>query len=125
MHNNGAGEFNDASSSLHLIKHPINNNVSSDFDNDGDIDLILLQNNNSIVLRNDGGNLNNYLKVRLAGLRAGSSKNNYFGIGSKLELKAGGLYQMRSVSRAVSHFGIGDRLSHIHISEPTRLLSIE
>ena len=109
LHNNGAGGFNDASNSLPMIKHPINNIVSSDFDNDGDIDLILLQNNNSIVLRNDGGNLNNYLKVRLAGLRAGSSKNNYFGIGSKLELKAGGLYQMRSVSRAVSHFGIGDR----------------
>ena len=109
LHNNGTGEFNDVSSSLPLIEHPVNNIVSSDFDNDGDIDLILLQNNNSIVLRNDGGNLNNYLKVRLAGLRAGSSKNNYFGIGSKLELKAGGLYQMRSVNRAVSHFGIGDR----------------
>ena len=65
MHNNGAGEFNDASSSLPLIKHPQIKLYQSDFDNDGDIDLILLQNNNSIVLRNDGGNLNNYLKVRL------------------------------------------------------------
>lgn len=109
LHNDRLGGFIDASNSLPLIQYPVDFTVTSDIDNDGDLDLIIRQNDNAIVLRNDGGNINNHLKVRLAGLRTGSSKNNYFGIGSKLELKAGGLYQMRSVNKPVNHFGLGDR----------------
>ena len=43
------------------------------------------------------------------GLRSGSGKNNYFGIGAKVEVKSGELYQSVFVSEPVSHFGLGAR----------------
>src|SRR5205823_9889370 len=46
----------------------------------------------------------------LAALRTGSGKNNRFGIGSTLELRAGKLYQSRVVTGPVTHFGLGQRL---------------
>jgi len=45
----------------------------------------------------------------LVGVRTGSSKNNYFGIGSKVEVRAGDLYQMKVVTKPDMHFGLGDR----------------
>jgi len=62
------------------------------------------------LLRNDGGNTNQYLTVRLVGLRDGSGKNNDFGIGAKLEVRSGETYQMRVVTDAVTHFGLGQHL---------------
>ena len=61
------------------------------------------------LLRNDGGNINNFLKIRLTGLRTGSSKNNYFGIGSRVEVRAGYLYQVRYVDSPIISFGLGSQ----------------
>lgn len=80
-----------------------------DYDTDGDLDiLIALMNGKIELLENSGGNLNNYINIQLLGLRTGSGKNNYFGIGSKIELKAGSLYQTRYVNSPIAHFGLGD-----------------
>ena len=82
----------------------------ADYDNDGDLDIFLVTSRGQIqLLRNDGGNINNYLNIRLAGLRTGSSKNNYFGIGAKVEVRAGDLFQVRYMDQPIAHFGLGDR----------------
>ena len=110
LHNNGEGGFSNISSILPINTGLIEKIKIEDIDNDGDQDIILLNDRGDIqVYRNDGGNINNYLKVRLAGLRTGSSKNNYFGFGSKLEIKSDGLYQMRSVNKPITHFGLGNK----------------
>jgi tetratricopeptide (TPR) repeat protein len=110
LHNDGHGKYTDASSSLPDKLGFIEQVKTADMDNDGDQDIIIINDRGSVrILRNDGGNLNNYLKVSLTGLRTGSSKNNYFGFGSKVEVKSGGLYQMRSVDKPISHFGLGNR----------------
>src|SRR5439155_18192670 len=57
-----------------------------------------------------GGNVNQFANVGLVALREGSGKNNSFGIGSRLELRAKDLYQMRTVDQPVMHFGLGNRL---------------
>ena len=54
-------------------------------------------------------NINHYLKIKLVGLRAGSSKNNYFGIGSKIEVRSGDQYQMKTVTEPITYFGLGAR----------------
>src|SRR3989441_196393 len=83
----------------------------ADVDQDGDLDLIVVGwDGRPRLLRNDGGNVNQYVKVRLVGLREGSGKNNTFGLGATLELRAGDLYQLRLVSDRVTHFGLGRRL---------------
>jgi len=82
-----------------------------DYNMDGDRDILLVGTDGKLhLLRNDGGNVNKYLKVRLVGLRVGSGKNNHFGIGAKVEVRAGDLYQSRTVTEEVIHFGLGQRL---------------
>src|SRR2546423_949210 len=83
----------------------------ADVDQDGDLDLIVVGwDGRPRLLRNDGGNVSQYVTVRLVGLREGSGKNNTFGLGSTLELRAGDLYQLRLVTGRRTHFGLGVRL---------------
>ena len=110
LYNNGSGSFLDASSLLPGNLGAIDQVEVADFDNDGDVDIFLATSRGQIqLLRNDGGNINNFLNIRLAGLRTGSSKNNYFGIGAKVEVKAGDLYQVRYMDQPTAHFGLGNR----------------
>ena len=79
-----------------------------DYDNDGDLDLFFINSDGQLrALQNNGGNQNNWIQVRLEGITAGNNKVNRDGIGSKLEVKVGDLYQLRCVSEQVSHFGLG------------------
>jgi len=108
FYNNGDGKFLDASSLLPELHEAGTQVEVADYDNDGDLDIFLIGYRDGIhLLRNNGGNVNNYIVVRLAGLRSGSSKNNYFGIGAKVEVKAGTLYQMRLMKDPIAHFGLG------------------
>ena len=79
-----------------------------DYDNDGDLDLFFINTEGQLrALQNDGGNQNNWIQVRLEGITAGNNKVNRDGIGSKLEVKVGDLYQLQYVTERVSHFGLG------------------
>jgi Tfp pilus assembly protein PilF len=110
FHNDGNGVFEDVSFLLPKNLPPISRVNVADYNEDGDLDLFLSEKKGHIrLLRNDGGNANRYLKVQLVGLRTGSGKNNYFGIGAKIEVKAGELYQSHVVSKPVSHFGLGQK----------------
>jgi hypothetical protein len=106
FYNNGAGKFLNASSLLPNLAEACSQVEALDYDNDGDLDLLLAGAHDIHLLRNDGGNINNYITVRLAGLRTGSGKNNFFGIGSKVEVKAGELVQVRVMSSPIAHFGL-------------------
>ena len=60
-----------------------------------------------VALRNEGGNQNDWLQVRLESVTSGNNKVNIDGIGSKIEVKARDLYQTKYVTEATSHFGLG------------------
>ena len=79
-----------------------------DYDNDGDPDLFFINDEGQLrALQNNGGNKNNWIQIRLEGITTGNNKVNRDGIGSKLEVKVGDLYQLQYVSEQVSHFGLG------------------
>src|SRR5580765_3218977 len=60
-----------------------------DFDDDGDMELLITQEHGSaILLRNDGGNRNNFLRVAITGLN-----DNKSAVGTKVEVFAGGIWQ--------------------------------
>lgn len=83
----------------------------SDVDADGDQDLLLIDAAGAArLLRNDFGNSNLAVNVELKALRTGSGKNNAFGIGARLELRAGGIYQTRVATGRTTHFGLGPHL---------------
>ncbi len=109
FHNDGWGKFEDKSSLLPANILNAKNFYLADFNEDGDFDIYLVGPDGDFhLLRNDGGNANHYLKIKLVGLRTGSSKNNYYGIGSKLEVRAGALYQMKEITDPDVLVGIGN-----------------
>jgi Tfp pilus assembly protein PilF len=68
--------------------------VAADVDGDGGTDLLLTQANApAILLHNDGGNRNNFLRVSLSGLA-----DNKSAVGAKVEVFAGGLWQKWEIS---------------------------
>ncbi len=92
-----------------------------DYDNDGDVDIFVVNNNGpGILLRNEGGNANNWLNITLMGIKSNSQA-----VGAKLRLTASGFTQIRQVGSQGSycsqnsltqHFGLGN-LTHIDTLE--------
>ncbi len=110
LHNDGQGAFENCSHLLPPGFEGAREITFGDFNEDGDLDIFLAGlHGGAKLLRNDGGNLNHYLKVRLRGIRTGSGKNNHYGIGAKIELRAGNHYQMQVVTSPNVYFGLADR----------------
>ncbi len=111
--NDGRGRFADRSASLPAdLGHP-SRLLAMDYDRDGDLDLLATGSGGEShprLLFNQGGNANQYVEVQLTALGAGSGKNNEFGIGATLELRAGTAYQSRLVTGPTTHFGLGRQL---------------
>jgi hypothetical protein len=111
--NDGTGKFLDRSSSIPAAVRGAGASAIAvtDVDEDGDEDLVLIDGAGAPrLLRNEGGNSNLAVNVELKALRNGSGKNNSFGIGARLELRAGKIYQTRVATGRVTHFGLGPHL---------------
>lgn len=80
---------------------------TADLDRDGDLDLVAQGVAGAVTWRNDGGDTNQWLRVRLVGRSDNNSKNNLLGHGSTVELRSGGAYQAQIADGRVVHFGLG------------------
>ncbi len=113
LRNDGTGRFVDQSSALPQAVRAAGAIAfsASDIDEDGDQDLIMIDGSGAPrLLRNDFGNRNLAVNVELKGLGTGSGKNNAFGVGARLELRAGKIYQTRVSTGRATHFGLGPHL---------------
>lgn len=92
-----------------------------DLDNDGDVDVVIANNNGPAqVLRNDGGNVNHWLAVELRGVRA-----NRDGIGAKIVLtRQSGKKQYGLVSTAASYLAANDRRVFFGLGSETAIKQI-
>ena len=101
--NLGKGGFADVTADLGLAKlGTVDEIVAADFDNDGDSDLIASTAGGLRFLRNDGGNANGQLKLRLAGNRSNAS-----GLGVRVELAAGNWRTIRTRQQLPLEIGVG------------------
>ena len=114
--NNGDGTFADVGNSLGVTDTGRGKGlVTFDYDNDGDLDLFIVNNESEPVLyRNDGGNENAWLSVELQG-----TSSNRDGIGSIISVypnegdeaivrEVGGGSNYLSQNDILAHFGLGD-----------------
>lgn len=77
--------------------------AAADFDMDCDTDLVVATDTSGLkLLRNDGGNANRQLKLRLIGHRSNSSA-----LGVRYEVSAGGLRAWRTVRQLPIEIGVG------------------
>lgn len=87
-----------------------------DFDNDGDLDILIMNRNDPpSLLRNDAPEANHWLKIRLEG-----TKSNRSAIGSRVVVQYGGKVQAQCVTSQASflssndprlHFGLGPAMT--------------
>ncbi len=129
--NRGDGTFEDVSTLAGpalLVKKSARGVAFGDYDNDGDVD-ILVNNMNDLpsLLRNEGGNSNHWLVVKTIGTRS-----NRDGIGARItivygrerqieEVRSGGSWASQSDLRV--HFGLGsvDKIDRMEIRWPSGL----
>ena len=87
----------------------------ADFDNDGDLDIVVSDSGGSpLLLRNDGGNRNH-----LIALRARGRESNRFGIGAKVRVTSGGRTQLREVNPYGSHLSTSDTRLYFGLGNAT------
>ena len=115
--NNGDGSFTEYAESLGINDRRMGRGVVCfDGDQDGDIDIVISNNNDSARLfRNDGGNQLNYLNVKLR-----DNAPNTQAIGARIYVSTAGATQLREIHNgnnfvsqnpAEQHFGLNQRTS--------------
>ena len=130
--NMGNGKFKDVSATLGegvTAKWSSRGSAYGDFDNDGDVDVLILNmNERPSLLRNDGGNKNNWINIKLLG-----TKCNRTAVGARVRVTVGDRSQMDEVHTGTSvmsqsdlrlHFGLGQAktIDAIEVKWPTLIL---
>ncbi len=106
LRNLGDKGFTDVTAQVGLshlkLDHP-RSLLAADVDRDGDADLIITQLHRApVLLRNDGGNRNHWVRVSLKGLA-----DNKSAIGTKVQVFAGNLWQKWEIAGAAGYMGQG------------------
>jgi hypothetical protein len=95
--------------------------AAGDYDNDGDLDLLVTNNGGRAeLLRNDGGNRQHALVVRLAG-----TASNRDAIGARARLTAAGATQTREVTSGSSYLAQNDLRLHFGLGGAARADRLE
>ena len=118
--NNADGTFTDVSEITGIALLPIRvgrGAAFGDYDNDGDIDIFIVNNHaKPVLLRNDGGNRNNYLHVELIGTNA-----NRNAVGAKIQVKTVNRTQMQEIYAGDSYMSFNSFIAEFGVGSATQV----
>ena len=93
----------------------------ADMDGDGDLDVAVSNNDQpAVLLRNDGGNAQHYLRLRLTGTRS-----NRDAIGAKVAVTAGGKRQVEELRSGTSYLSQNELVLHFGLGSAARVEKVE
>jgi hypothetical protein len=122
--NNGDGKFLDVSSQMGPgVTEKFNSRGSAygDYDNDGDVDVLILNMNDPpSLLKNDGGNQGNWTKSKLVGTTCNRSA-----IGARVRVVTGDHAQIDEVQSGGSVMSQNDLRLHFGLGKANLIDSIE
>lgn len=123
FHNNGDETFTEIANTLGIDDDDRTRSIIfGDYDNDGDLDLLMLNYEGEVRLfRNDEVNSNNYLRIKLR-----SKKSAPDGIGSWIEVKTNDGVKQYFEMRSGTNLGGGDEIfAHFGLGTATMIDSIK
>ncbi len=122
--NNGDGTFTDVSESTGIATLPTRvgrGATFGDYDNDGDVDIFIVNNYAPpTLLRNDGGNRNGWLHVELVGI-----DGNRNAIGAKIQLKTADQTQIREIYAGESYMSSNSFIAEFGVGNATMIETLQ
>ena len=104
-----------------LLKKSSRGAAFGDYDNDGDLDVLVLNlNDRPTLLRNETPGTNHWVTIRLVG-----TKSNRDGIGARIRIDAGGRMQTAEVRSDGSYLSHNDLRAHFGLGRADRLQALE
>jgi hypothetical protein len=124
LRNDGQGHYVDVattSGAYFQEKFVGRGSTAGDYDNDGDLDLLVINLNNSPkLLRNDGGNRNHWLTIE-AKLAGGQSD----AIGARVTVTSGALVQIQDVIPVTGYLSQADTRRHFGLGQADKAEAVE
>ncbi|MHB8653757.1 MAG: CRTAC1 family protein [Terriglobia bacterium] len=124
FHNDGKGKFSEVgktSGDGFATPHAGRGVAFADFDNDGNMDLVVANNGDPpLLLHNSGGTGNHFLNFKLVGTRS-----NRDAMGARVRLRAGGISQIREIAGGGSYLSQSDLRAHFGLGHNTRADEVE
>jgi hypothetical protein len=124
FHNRGNKRFQDVTDSSAgglLIEKSSRGAAFGDYDNDGDIDVLVINmNDRPTLLRNETVSGNHWMTIRLEG-----TKSNRSGIGARVQVRSGGRTQVAEVRSGGSYLSHNDVRAHFGLGTATGADGIE
>ncbi len=124
VRNDGTGNFTDVAGQAGAYfreKHVGRGAACGDLDNDGDLDLVIANlNDRPTILRNDGGNKNNWIQID-ARLPGGKST----AVGARITVKAGGITQIAEISPVTGYLSQMDSRLIFGLAKADKVDSVE
>ncbi len=122
--NLGNGQFVDVTAQMgagFALRKTSRASAFGDYDNDGDIDILITNwNQTANLLRNDGGNRNNWVQVQAIG-----TKSNRSAIGARIKVVAGELTQYAEVKSSGSYLAFSDLRVHFGLNDAKNIDLLE
>lgn len=122
--NTGRGTFENASDQLgpDFLRPMVSRGTAvGDFDNDGDLDILVSNSGQRPqLLRNDGGNANHWLQILLIG-----AKSNRDGVGARVKVTAGSLVLREEKKGGMSYQSAQDPRLHFGLGERSKVDAVE